>query len=128
EELQRDNLRETIIWMRAKLLGDDTGLRRKPVRIHISGRDEWHEFDHYPPGIAAPRNWIIRGPGQLADAGAPGIGSAAYRYDPADPTPSVGGAIFAFTGAGAVDNAPLEQRPDVLTYTSAVLLSAMTVI
>ncbi len=128
EELQRDNLRETILWMRAKLMGDETGLRKRPVRIHISGRDEWHEFDHYPPGVAAPRNWVMSGPGTLSEADSPGIGSDSYRYDPADPTPNLGGAIFAFTGAGAVDNAPLEQRPDVLTYTSAVLLSDMTVI
>jgi putative CocE/NonD family hydrolase len=39
-----------------------------------------------------------------------------YRYDPADPTPSVGG-IGMLTG-GAVDNRALEARPDVLVYTS----------
>ena len=51
-----------------------------------------------------------------------------YRYDPADPTPNLGGAIFAFTGAGALDNAPLEARPDVLVYTSEPLAETLTVI
>jgi putative CocE/NonD family hydrolase len=39
-----------------------------------------------------------------------------YHYDPADPTPSMGG-IGMLTG-GTVDNRPLEARPDVLVYTS----------
>src|SRR5690606_13400688 len=55
-------------------------------------------------------------------------GADSYRYDPNDPTPNLGGAIFAFTGAGAVDNAPLEARPDVLAYTGPVITDEVTVI
>ena len=128
EELQRDNLRETLIWMRACLMGDRTGLRTRPVRLHISGRDEWHEFETYPPGPPLPQTWSLGSNGTLADHGATDSGNAAYRYDPADPTPNLGGAIFAFTGAGSVDNGPLENRPDVLVYTSRVLTSELTVI
>ena len=128
EELQRDNLRETLAWMRAWLNGDRSGLRSRPVRIHISGCNEWHEFDRYPPGPATPRTWMLGASGELIDSGTPSNGSDRYRFDPADPTPNLGGAIFAFTGAGAVDNARLENRPDVLTYTGRVLTSALTVI
>ena len=128
EELQRDNLRETLIWMRAKLVGDDTGLRRNPVRIHISGDDAWHEFDRYPPGPANPINLYIAPDGRLVDTETHGGASDRYRYDPSDPTPNLGGAIFAFTGAGAVDNTPLEARDDVLVYTGNVLLSPLTII
>lgn len=127
EELQRDNLRETLLWMRAKLLGDDTGLRRRPVRIHISGLEEWHEFDRYPPGPPSPVTWHI-GPGSTLAQARSNTGSDSYRYDPADPTPNLGGAIFAFTGAGAVDNAPLEARDDVLVYTGPVLTGPVTII
>ena len=128
EELQRDNLRETLLWMRAWLMGDRSGLRTRPVRLHISGREEWHEFDTYPPGPPSPKTWSIGSNGTLADAKATSTGADTYRYDPADPTPNLGGAIFAFTGAGAVDNAPLEARPDVLTYTGRVLTSEVVVI
>jgi putative CocE/NonD family hydrolase len=128
EELQRDNLRETLIWMRAKLMGDNSNLRQRPVRLHISGRDQWHEFDQYPPPQATEQTWTITAPGQLGQASAASKGSDRYRYDPADPTPNLGGAIFAFTGAGAVDQAPLEARPDVLTYTSSPLDAEVTLI
>ncbi|MBJ3783337.1 CocE/NonD family hydrolase [Devosia sediminis] len=128
EELQRDNLRETLAWMRAWLMGDRSGLRNRPVRLHISGRNEWHEFDTYPPGPPAPQTWHVGGSGALFDTGSGESGSDTYRYDPASPTPNLGGAIFAFTGAGAVDNASLEARGDVLTYTGRVLTSELTVI
>ena len=52
-----------------------------------------------------------------------------YRYDPADPTPAVGGARLAFgVKAGRVDNTRLESRPDVLTYTTAALDADVEVI
>jgi putative CocE/NonD family hydrolase len=40
----------------------------------------------------------------------------------------VGGAMFAFSGAGPVDNAPLERRDDVLCYSSEPLFTAITII
>jgi putative CocE/NonD family hydrolase len=45
-----------------------------------------------------------------------------YRYDPADPTPAVGGPLFGLWGKrGAVDNRELESRSDVLVYTTLPL-------
>lgn len=128
EQLQRDNLRETLLWMRAKLLGDATGLREKPVRLHISGLDEWREYDAYPPGPPELQTWHIGPERRLLAAPAVTPGSDFYRYDPNDPTPNLGGAIFAFTGAGALDNAPLEARDDVLSYTSDPLAADLTLI
>src|SRR5690606_287067 len=46
----------------------------------------------------------------------------------ADPTPNLGGAMLAFTGAGPVDNAPRESRTDVLSYTSEPLAEPPTII
>ncbi|WEJ59527.1 CocE/NonD family hydrolase [Devosia sp. FJ2-5-3] len=127
EELQRDNLRETILWMRAKLMGDSSGLRQKPVHLHISGRNSWHEFDAYPPGPPALRTLHLSADRKLARVPAK-KGADTYRYDPNDPTPNLGGAIFAFTGAGAVDNAPLEARPDILVYTGPEIRDEVTII
>ena len=50
-----------------------------------------------------------------------------YTYDPAHPTPAVGGAMFAFNGDGPGDNAPLEKRADVLVYTSCLLFTSRCV-
>jgi putative CocE/NonD family hydrolase len=127
DELQRDNLRETILWMRAHLQGDHSGLRDKPVRIHISGLDQWREFDTYPPAPPQYQELFIGAERVLAPTPA-ADGSDHYRYDPSDPTPNLGGAIFAFTGAGMVDNAAREGRSDVVSYTSAPLSEDLTII
>ena len=128
DELQRDNLRETLLWMRAKLVGDNTGLREKPVRIHISGLEEWREYDAFPPGPPTPQTWHLQLGNLLSTTPSSASAPDRYRYDPADPTPNVGGAMFAFTGAGPVDNASRETRQDVLIYTSEVLAAPLTVL
>ena len=129
EELQRDNLGETLVWMRAKLLGDTTGLRQHPVRIHISGLNEWRDYETYPPGPPQKRVFHIHPKGVFSEAKPKAKAKPdLYRYDPADPTPNIGGAIFAFTGAGRVDNAIREKRDDVLCYTSEPLAEDLTII
>ena len=50
------------------------------------------------------------------------------RYDPADPTPSLGGPLLVAQRAGPVDNRPVEARPDVLVYTGAVLAAPVEVV
>ena len=127
-ELQAESMRETLTWMRAKLLGDPSGLRDKPVRIHISGLNEWRDYDRYPPGPPAMQSWHIQPGGALAQAAPPAAEPDRYRYDPADPTPNIGGNMFAFTGAGPVDNALRENRRDVLCYTSGPLAEDLTII
>lgn len=129
-ELQAESMRATLTWMRAKLLGDPSGLRNKPVRIHVSGLNEWREYDAYPPGPAVPQHWCIGADKRLLplDGSPVPASSDSYRYDPADPTPNIGGAMLAFTGAGPVDNARRERRPDVVCYTSEPLAGNLTII
>jgi putative CocE/NonD family hydrolase len=50
-----------------------------------------------------------------------------YRYDPADPTPAAGG-VRMVKDSGRVENTALEARPDVLTYTTAVLADDVEVV
>jgi len=52
---------------------------------------------------------------------------ARFRYDPADPTPSVGGALLA-VNAGARDNRAIERRLDVLVFSSEALDKPVEVI
>ena len=93
---------------------------RPPVRLYVMGDEAWRDFDSWPPpGYAASRFYLQPGGGL---AGEPPGESAPdrYRYDPADPTPGIGGVRLSGT-AGRVDNTALEARADVLTYTTAAL-------
>ncbi|MFH7596393.1 CocE/NonD family hydrolase [Streptomyces racemochromogenes] len=118
---------ESLAWLRAHLCGDPSGLRPTRVRLHVGGDDTWRDLDDWPPAdtgtpwYPAPGGHLTRQP---PTDGAP---LADFRYDPADPTPSLGGQLLSRT-AGARDNAPLEAREDVLTFTSAPLTEPVDVL
>jgi len=127
-DLQGECLRQTISWMSAHLLDETQTLRKKPVRIYISGTNQWREYFSYPPPIKQNCDLYLGTHGTLNPLPAAPGEPDTYCYDPADPTPNVGGAIFAFIGAGARDNKELEARNDVLTYTSAPLSGDLTIV
>lgn len=127
-ELQAESVRETLSWMTAHLIGDMSVLRESPVRLYITGLDAWCDFDAYPPGTPDMLIWHLHPDKVLSQRPVATSAPDTYRYDPRKPTPNLGGAIFAFQGAGPVDNAKLEARSDVLTYTSEPLFNAVTLI
>ena len=117
--------REGIAWLRAHLLGDDRLVRDSKVRVMVTGEGGgWRELERWPPDGAHARSLYLGGEGTLDDEPPerardqpPGFD---YRYDPADPTPSLGGAVL-LSREPVVDNAALEQRDDVLTFTTEPL-------
>ena len=115
---------EALAWFGAHLAGEpDTRLER-PVRIFVTGAEEWRFLPSWPPA-AQDRTLRLGTAGTLADAGS--TGSTSFTYDPATPTPSVGGASQA-KDAGVRDNAALESRGDVLTFSTEMLTSDLEVI
>ncbi|MFE9869170.1 CocE/NonD family hydrolase [Micromonospora sp. NPDC005686] len=111
------SLREGVDWLDTHLAGRPAP-PRAPVRVHVGGG--WRDLPDWPPP-ATPVRWYLRSGGALApqpqERGTPDR----IRYDPADPTPSLGGPLLVAQRAGPVDNRPVEARPDVLTYTSEPL-------
>jgi len=113
------SVRDTLAWLRVHLNGDHSQLRPAPVRVFIGGADEWRDLPAWPPP-AQTQHWHLHAAGRL-DPGLPGPGGPdRYTYDPADPTPGIGGPAD-HRGNAQPDNRDLESRPDVLTYTSQSL-------
>jgi len=96
------------------------------------GPGQWRDLEDWPPpGVEATR-WLLRGDGSLVAAGvaAPdeaGRDVTAFRYDPGDPTPSVGGPSMDSNNAGSRRNDELETRADVVTFTSDPLTEPLEV-
>jgi putative CocE/NonD family hydrolase len=126
-ELQTGSIKETMEWLDSQLK-DKPLPPAQPVQLHISGRNEWRSFDAYPPGTPDIHIWHLHPDKVLSQRPVKNTPPDRYTYDPRKPTPNVGGAIFAFSGAGPVDQAPLERRKDVLVLTSEPLFSEMTII
>jgi uncharacterized protein len=95
-------------------------LPERPVTVHVQGEGgQWRDLDDWPPPTTTPTRWYLQPGGRLTtDPPAAASDPDRYRYDPADPTPAVGG-IGMLTG-GAADNRALEARSDVLVYTTDV--------
>jgi predicted acyl esterase len=93
------------------------------VIYYLMGAGEWRTAASWPP----PQVTLIPlylGPGGTLNSAPPLQLSDPdeYRYDPEDPTPTVGGSIISSVyPPGSVDVREVQQRPDVLTYTTAVL-------
>jgi hypothetical protein len=124
-------LGDALNWLRAHLDGDHSGLTGQPVRVHVGeagGRGRWRELAAWPPPGARARPWHLHPGGALA-AEPPGQPVASsFRYDPAAPTPSVGGPSMDARSAGPRRNDALERRADVLVFTSAPLAEPLEVI
>jgi putative CocE/NonD family hydrolase len=123
EQITAAGEREGIAWMRAQLLDDRRLIDPAAVRVYVTGADpEWRTLERWPPeGYGERRLYLASGEGAIWDApGAGTDGVSAYTYDPADPTPSVGGPVM-LTSKPVRDNRELEAREDVLTFTSAPL-------
>src|SRR5690606_25662563 len=76
----------------------------------------------WPPEELDRQEWRFHPGSLLSEKTPPDSEPDLFYYDPADPTPSVGGAARIYgRGRCSVDNRPLEARADVLTYTSKPL-------
>jgi putative CocE/NonD family hydrolase len=92
------------------------------------GTKTWRHFADWPPPVQNER-WYLQANGRLALTEPLASEPDRYRYDPADPTPAVGGnSLGAAKHMGPKDNRSLEARADVLVYTSAPLFQDIEVI
>ncbi len=112
-------------WLAEHLAGEPGTRKHQPVRIHLTGADEWRELPEWPPPSVELVHHL-HPDGQLTSQPA-ADGTSSFVYDPADPTPTIGGPLIDRT-AGVRDNRGLEARSDVLTFTTARLPEALDII
>ena len=106
----------------------------KPVHYYVMGDPTdpraagnfWRAADTWPPPAKATA-FYFHADGRLA-AKAPSSGDAArtFRYNPADPVPTLGGQNLV-PPKGPVDLRPIESRKDVLVFSSDVLSKPLEV-
>ncbi|WP_406132185.1 CocE/NonD family hydrolase [Streptomyces sp. NBC_00989] len=117
--------REALEWGLAVAKGEAPP-ERAPVRLFVMGEDRWRDFPAWPPPGYEPQRFHLQPGGTLATDLATDLPADStpddYQYDPADPTPAVGGVrMWTLQKYGRVNNAKLEARPDVLTYSTPAL-------
>jgi uncharacterized protein len=121
-----------LAWYDHFLKGKDNGVAGKPrVDYFVMGANKWRSSTGWPLPQTQWTNYYLSGAGVLADRhGAlhlepPGAETPdVYTYDPAYPAPSLGGhsCCGAQSGPqGPYDQTPVEQRADVLVYSTEPL-------
>jgi putative CocE/NonD family hydrolase len=120
----------------AWLKGEDTGAEDWPAYyVYVMGSAEWRGFETWPPPEMKPELYYFHSKGQAdtryGDGGMnksmPGDEpSDSYIYDPNDPAPTLGGALLG-TALGPKKQKLVEEREDVLVYTSDPLTSPLTI-
>ena len=119
-ELNRESLLDAFKWFRTLLLGDRPAATEKLVRLFVVGSNAWREFESWPPAECVTVPWYLSGEFRLIDGCLEASQPDSFLYDPANPTPSLGGAGMS-RKRHTVDNRSLENRSDVVCYTSTSL-------
>jgi hypothetical protein len=121
-----------LAWFGHFLKGENNDVAGKPrVDYFVMGANTWKSATSWPLPQTNWTTFYLSGPGGIADRKGQLVSTApsaqppdTYTYDPAFPVPSLGGhsCCGAQSGPqGPYDQTPVEQRSDVVVYSSAPL-------
>ena len=91
KEVVRTSVQDAIDWFNHHLLGKPGEARPKRVKLYVIGADQWRYFDEWPPRECVAEPQYLQPGGALSAVMAPDSEADQYRYDPLNPTPSLGG-------------------------------------
>lgn len=120
------------------LKGIDNGVEKDPpVTIFVMGENKWRDEQEWPLARTVYTKYYIQsggranslnGDGVLTTSLPKGVPSDTFTYDPADPVPTAGGnTCCSSVPGGPFDQRKVEERSDVLVYTTPVLTEAIEV-
>ncbi len=118
-------------WYDHLLKGETNGAENdKPVKIFVMGKNVWRDEETWPLTRAKSAKYFLHSHGAANGISGDGTLSTVmpateqrdtYNYDPADPTPTIGGPLCCRdlpSGNGPQDQRPAEARDDVLVFTT----------
>ncbi len=134
-----------IRWLDWVVRGKRNGIEKEPpVQIFLQGINKDRQFHQWPPRGTSFVNYYLHSPegertGTLNTTKPGEEKPTPYNYDPRDPVPSIGGnanhrGVNATLSSGAVlregshDQRPVENRPDVLVFSTSPLAEDVQVI
>jgi len=119
-------------WLRG---AEDTFLPKSKVRYYHMGENVWKEADSWPPPHTVVHYYFHSagqansrmGDGALTTTSPATEPPDSYVYDPFDPVPTTGGRSMIGLTTGVENQAQVEERQDVLVYTTPRLAEAVAI-
>jgi putative CocE/NonD family hydrolase len=119
-------------WFNYWLKGEDDGIMTEdPITIFVMGKNEWRSEEEWPLARTQYEKYYLHSNGSANSLSGDGLLNIEppgneppdrFSYDPADPVPSVGGtSIYGEAKAGPKDQRDVEERNDVLVYSTPPL-------
>ena len=112
-------LGETFDWMEAHLAHRDARPRSSPVRVFVTGADEWRDLPDWPPETSTRLLYLHPHRNLAAEPPPDDAPASSFVFDPEAPTPTIGGPLLGFRCVR--DDTALAERPDVLSFTTPAL-------
>ena len=118
-------IRESLTWLDAHLGGKPTP-PRSPVRAYVN-HSGWLDLPAWPPAV--PEHVLYLQPAHGLSTSPPDDSAppTTFVFDPADPTPTIGGRLLSPEG-GYRDDTRLASRADVADFTGAPLPTDLYVV
>ncbi|MCC6930917.1 MAG: CocE/NonD family hydrolase [Gemmatimonadaceae bacterium] len=131
----------TFGWFDIFLKGEQSRLldTLPKVRYYTMGMNKWQSAESWPPKGAETLTYFLASGGKANSAKGDGVLTTkppkvdtpdAFSYDPMNPVPSYGGNVCCTGNAvigGALDQQKMEERDDILVYTSEPMKEGMEV-
>jgi putative CocE/NonD family hydrolase len=124
----------TYGWFDHFLKGEQNDVLKMPkVQYFTMGSNKWQSSETWPPVGAEPQKFYLtsggkantlNGDGKLVAEAPTQAAADKFTYDPMNPVPSYGGNVCCTGNAiqgGSFDQSKMEERPDILVYSSDVL-------
>lgn len=118
-------------WFDHWLKGNESGLEDwAPIKLFVMGKNEWRNEQEWPLARTEYTKYYLHSDGTANTKNGDGLLSTTkpgdqptdeYVYDPENPVPSLGGNHLAMIPSGPKDQSEIEEREDVLVYTTEVL-------
>ena len=128
-------------WFDHWLKQEDAGLlEESPVQVFVMGENRWRKINEWPPSNIRYLPYYLHSQGSANSLHGDGSLSMVppaeeqhdtFTYDPYDPVPTRGGGLCCWRAAlspGAYDQRSVEERTDVLVYTTPPLERDLEVI
>ncbi|PNY23389.1 Uncharacterized protein TCAP_06664 [Tolypocladium capitatum] len=103
----------------ARTAADGEMHRGRAARIFVTGAEEWREMSAWPPATTSHELYLHGDKSLTTERPPVDAAPSSFTYDPADPTPTIGGVQL--SNGGRVDDSIYASRTDLLVFTGSLV-------